>query len=85
VALNLIGGLIKGGASLFRTFWRLARQLFHETTGALFAFFAFAGASTSWRAWHQGAEHWIVALPLGFAVMMSWFAVSAFRSARRVR
>jgi uncharacterized membrane protein YfcA len=68
-----------------RLLWRIARELFHETTGALFAFFSLAGWLSAWRHWRRGGVPWDVGLAIGFALMMLAFAVGSFRSARRVR
>ncbi len=83
--MDFLGGLTRATGVFLRTLWRVARQVFHEATGALFAVFALAGAVTAWRAWHRGERDWLVWLPLAFVVMMGAFAVAAFRSARRVR
>jgi hypothetical protein len=60
------------------------RQLFHETTGAIFAVLAVAAVSSAVRAWENGAAKWIAALPLAYAMLMVYFSVTSFRSARRV-
>ncbi len=78
-------GAVRRSTSGFRTLWRVGRQVFHETTGALFGLFAFSAATSAWRGWHRGSAEWIVALAAGFSLLMATFAVSAFRSARRVR
>src|SRR5579864_5701957 len=49
---------------------------------ALFALYAGAAA---WKQSHQPDGQWIAAFALGYAVMMTWFSFSSFRSARRVR
>jgi hypothetical protein len=85
VPADLIGGLRKAAGVFFGSLWRMARQLFHETTGALFAVFALVGAGTAWREWRRGGASWRVGISLAFVVMMAFFAVAAFRSARRVR
>jgi hypothetical protein len=69
----------------FRTLWRAMRQLFHEATGAIFAVFAMASTTSAVRSWQAGKARWLVALPLAYAAMMVFFAVTSFRSARRVR
>ncbi|HLW98708.1 MAG TPA: hypothetical protein VKR82_08690 [Candidatus Acidoferrales bacterium] len=69
----------------FRTLWRAIRQLFHETTGALFAILAVGAISSAVRAWENGTAKWIVALPLAYAMWMGYFSVTSFRSARRVQ
>jgi hypothetical protein len=65
--------------------WRALRQLFHETTGSLFAMLAVAAISSAVRAWENGATKWILALPIGYALAMAYFSFTSFRSARRVR
>jgi hypothetical protein len=67
-----------------RTAWRLLRQLFHETTGALFGVIAVASASSAVRAWRAGESRWIVGLPVAYAAMMAYFAVTSFLRARKV-
>ncbi len=71
--------------AFFRGAWRLARELLHETVGALFLFFAFAGGVSAWQGWRHGAARWLVALPGGFALVMLALCVSSFHSARRAR
>ena len=80
-----IGALAGAASGFLRTLVRIARQVFHETTGAIFFFFAVVGGVTAWREWQKGSAQWLVALTIGFALMMAAFGVAAFRSARRVR
>lgn len=68
----------------FGRLWRALRQLFHETTGAMFAILALVTLSSAFRAWQNGAARWIVALPIAYALMMIYFSVTSFRNARRV-
>jgi hypothetical protein len=68
----------------FGRLWRALRQLFHEMTGTMFAILALAALSSAFRAWQNGVARWIVALPLAYALMMLYFSVTSFRSARRV-
>ena len=82
---RLVGALAAAAGSFLRTVWRVARQLFHETTGALFVVFALAGGVSAWREWHKGAAPWLIGMAIAFTLLMSAFAVSAFRAARRVR
>lgn len=70
---------------MLRAFWKLARQLFHEATGSLFALFALYAGTAAWKQIHQPGNGWIAALALGYTLMMAYFAVSSFRRARRVR
>ena len=65
-----------------RALQRIARQVFHETIGAMFFFFAVVGGVAAWREWQKGSAQWLVALSIGFALMMAAFAVASFRSAR---
>ncbi len=80
-----LSGGVQRSTGGFRTLLRVSRQVFHETTGALFGLFAFSAATSAWRGWHRGSAEWIAAMAAGFSLMMAAFAVSAFRSARRVR
>ncbi len=82
---HLSNALAKAGGGFARVLLRVARQLFHETTGAVFFTFAIAGVVAAWRQWQKGTAQWLVALAIGFALMMVAFAVGSFRSARRVR
>jgi hypothetical protein len=67
-----------------RTMWRVVRQLFHETMGALFAAMGLAWTSSAVRAWRAGEPRWIVALPVLYAGMMAYFAVAEFLRSRKV-
>jgi len=82
---NWVSALWRGGTTMFRAFWKLARQLFHEATGTLFALFALYAGAAAWKQGHQPGGQWIAAFALGYALMMIWFSFSSFRSARRVR
>ena len=68
-----------------RVFWRVARQVFHEATGALFGLFAVYGLVLAWRTWHHKPVLWLVGLAVIYAVMMAAFAFGSFRRAKRVR
>lgn len=81
----MIRDLVKAVGIFWRTFWRVARQLFHEVTGAAFAMFALYGLMAAWRGHQARQQRWILALPLAYAAMMAGFAMSAYRSSRRVR
>ncbi|HEV2386450.1 MAG TPA: hypothetical protein VGS20_04265 [Candidatus Acidoferrales bacterium] len=69
----------------FRLLWRAARQLFHETTGAMFFVFSAAGGFTALRQWRNPAARWVAWLGVIYALMMAAFGVGAFRDARRIR
>jgi hypothetical protein len=75
----------RAGATVLRTFWKVARQLFHEATGTLFALFALYAGTASWKQIHQPGSRWLAALAAAYAAMMAFFSVSSFRNARRVR
>jgi hypothetical protein len=77
--------LRRAGGVFTRTLWRVARQVFHETTGALFAVFALAGGVAAWREWQRRDRTWLVWISIAFVVMMGSFAVVSFRKSRRVR
>jgi hypothetical protein len=68
-----------------RILWRAARELFHEVTGTVFFILALAALQASWRAWHNGAAHWLVGVVSGYALLMILFGVLSFRDSRRVR
>ena len=68
-----------------RVWWRVIRELFHETTGALFGVFAVFGAVVAWREWKHRPVLWILGAAVAYAIMMAIFAFGAFRRARRVR
>jgi hypothetical protein len=68
----------------FGRLWRALRQLFHEMTGTTFALLALVTLSSAFRAWQRGVERWIVAVPVVYALLMIYFSVTSFRSARRV-
>jgi hypothetical protein len=53
-------------------------------TGAMFALLALAALNSALRAWRNGAEHWIVALPIAYALVLTYFAITSFRFAKRV-
>ncbi len=82
---KMMGALAVGMGSFLRSLWRAARALFHEMSGAAFILFAIMGAISAWREWRGHSAEWLIALAIGFTVMMAVFAVSSFRRARRVR
>jgi glycerol uptake facilitator-like aquaporin len=71
--------------TVLRVFWKAARQLFHEMTGTLFALFAVSGAAAIWRLWSHARIPWLLAATAAYTIMMLYFSVTSFRSARRVR
>jgi len=83
--MDSLSALWQGISVFLRTLWRVTRQVFHETVGALFAFFALSGGLKTLRSWRNGEASWLLGISLVFVVMMGSFAVVSFRSARRVR
>jgi len=74
----------KAAVNFLRLFWRVARQVFHETTGTLFLLFAFVDASASWREWRHGNALWAAGLAAGLSLAMVVFGMRSFRDARRL-
>jgi hypothetical protein len=68
----------------FGRLWRALRQLFHEMIGTMFALLALVTLSSAFRAWQHGVARWIIAVPIAYALLMLYFSVTSFRSARRV-
>jgi hypothetical protein len=69
----------------FRALWRALRQLFHETTGAVFFLLALSWASAALRQWVHKSEMWLCIVCASFALMFAMFGLTSFRSSRRVR
>jgi hypothetical protein len=67
----------------FRTLWRALRQLFHETTGAMFFLLALSWASAALRV--NKSAPWLCVVCGSFALMFAMFGLTSFRSSRRVR
>ncbi len=86
IALGTLGAVLfrYGGPFLSRA-WFLARQLWHEVMGSLFAFLALGGASTAVREWTRYGFGKRFALAFCFTVMMLYFGVTSFLDARKVR
>jgi len=78
-------GIVAAGRSFLRVFWRAAREVFHEVTGALFFVLALAAVQAAWRSWERGAGRWLVGMTAGYALLMICFGVWSFRDSRRVR
>ncbi|HEY4837879.1 MAG TPA: hypothetical protein VIH72_04690 [Candidatus Acidoferrales bacterium] len=68
----------------FGRLWRALRQLFHEMTGTMFALLALVTLISAFRAWQHGISRWIIAVPIAYALLMIYFSVTSFLSARRV-
>lgn len=85
IALGALGLLLfRVGAGFFSRVWFVLRQLWHEIVGFLFLVLALAGASTTFREWRAGSGGRIL-LAAGFTLMMAYFGITSFRSARKVR
>jgi hypothetical protein len=69
----------------FRILWRAMRQVFHETTGAVFFLLALSWTGATIRLWRHGSARWTLVTCGSFALMLVIFGFTAFRSARRVR
>jgi hypothetical protein len=69
----------------FRRLWRVLKQLFHETTGAVFAILAVAWLNAGFRAWSRDVAHWLIALAVCVAALFGFFSVTQFVRARKVR
>ena len=69
----------------FRTLWRALRQLFHETTGAVFFLLALSWGAAGLRQWANKSEPWLCVVCGSFALMFATFGLTSFRSSRRVR
>lgn len=71
-------------SGFFARLWHVLRQLWHEVIGFLFLVMAVAGASTTVREWRAGSGTRVL-FGLAFTLMMAYFGVTSFRSARKVR
>jgi hypothetical protein len=69
----------------FRTLWRVVRQVFHESTGALFLILALFWSVAAVHEWMRGSALWSWAALGGFALMFAACGLSSFLAARRVR
>lgn len=85
MGFRLIPAFVKSVRAAWGTFSIVARQLFHEVTGAMFAMFSFYGVLAAWRGWHHGQRNWLLAVCMAYAALMAAFATTSFRKARRVR
>jgi cell division protein FtsW (lipid II flippase) len=66
----------------FKRLWRVLKQLFYETVGAMFAILAFVWFNYAFRAWTRDVAHWLIAVSVAVALIFVFFAVSSFRRAR---
>jgi hypothetical protein len=68
----------------FQRLWRVARQLFYEVVGAIFAVLAFAWLNSAFRAWNGDAAHWLIGISVAVGLLFVFFAVTSFRRAARL-
>lgn len=61
------------------------RQMFHESTGAMFLILALFWSAAGVRQWMRGAAAWTWVALGSFALLLASFGVSSFLAARRVR
>ena len=85
MGFRTVVALYRAARVLLVTIWRVARQIFHETAGAIFFLFTVGGGVASWREWRHASAAWVVMLCLLFTGMMAAFSVTSFRDAGRVR
>jgi hypothetical protein len=78
-------GIVGHFGVFFRTVWRVIRQVFHESTGAIFLLLALFWMFAAVRQWRQGAETWAWVALGACALIFAGFGWSSFRAARRVR
>jgi hypothetical protein len=69
----------------FRVLWRAVRQIFHETTGALFFLLALTWTNAALRYWRQHASNWEWRTSVGMALVMAVFGLLSFRADPVVR
>ncbi len=67
-----------------RALWRVARQIFHEAIGTIFAVFALYGGLAAWRQWKTHPILWLMAFSIAYTVTMVAFSFASFRRARRI-
>jgi galactitol-specific phosphotransferase system IIC component len=66
----------------FQRLWRVAKQLFYETMGAIFAILALGWLNTAFRAWTRDVAHWLIAVTVAVALLFIFFAATSFRRVR---
>ena len=82
---NMLPALWRSCGVTFRALSRIARQVLHETAGAMFIIFAAYGLLAAWRQWKIRPVLWLIGFAIFYAVMMAVFGFMSFRRARRVR
>ena len=68
----------------FRRLWRVAKQVFHEVIGAMFALLAIGWLNSAFRAWTRDVAHWLTGVSVVVALLFIVFSVSSFRRARQL-
>jgi glycerol uptake facilitator-like aquaporin len=68
----------------FQRLWRVLKQLFYETVGAVFAVLALGWFNSAFRAWTRDVAHWLIGVSVAVALLFVFFAVSSFRRARQL-
>lgn len=68
----------------FPRLWRVLKQLFYETVGAVFAVLALGWFNSAFRAWTRDVAHWLIGVSVAVALLFVFFAVSSFRRARQL-
>jgi hypothetical protein len=66
----------------FKRLWRVSKQIFYETVGAIFAILALGWLNSAFRAWTRDVALWLIAVTIAVALVFIFFAVSSFRRAR---
>jgi lipopolysaccharide export LptBFGC system permease protein LptF len=66
----------------FKRLWRVSKQIFYETVGAIFAILALGWLNSAFRAWTRDVALWLIAVTIAVALVFICFAVSSFRRAR---
>ena len=68
----------------FQRLWRVVKQLFYETMGAIFAVLALGWLNSAFRAWTRDVAPWLIAVTVSVALLFIFFAVTSFRRARQL-
>jgi hypothetical protein len=79
------GSFTQSAKVTLRVWWRIARQLFLEVAGAVFALCAVFGSLMAWRQWHSKPTALLIGFAVVYALLMAFFSITSFRRARRIR
>lgn len=86
IALGTLGAVLwRYGGTFFSRLLYLGRQLWHEVIGSVFVVLAFVGASTTLREWSLNGFGGRFAMAVCFTLMMLYFGITSFRTAKKVR